>query len=117
MSENKLGARGEGQEQKSLQHVTALVFVDVTDVAELVVAHGGFEELAAIVADARLAELEGEEGLLVWAGIDKQRGAIVVCFCLHGVFFFEEKAHDADVDTKFICVRGRSVRVRVLMRR
>lgn len=50
---------------EDVQHVPALFFIDLPDIAEFVVSASSFEELSAVVADARLAEFELEQGLFV----------------------------------------------------
>lgn len=60
--------RNDGNEIHSgghTQHMSSLLLVDLGHPAKLVESAGCLEELAAVVADPGLAELERQEGLFV----------------------------------------------------
>ena len=68
---------------------------------------GCFEELAAVIANARLAELEGQQGLPILCCVCKQRCTVVEPLRLYGVFIFQQQTYDAHVYAQFLLIRER----------
>lgn len=73
----------------NIQHMFALLFVDLRDPAEFMVPAGSLEELPAIVTDTRLAKLELQQCLPLRCAVCEQGSAVVVSFCFDRVFVFE----------------------------
>lgn len=81
--------RRKAEGEMNIQHMFALLFVDLRDPAEFMVPAGSLEELPAIVTDTRLAKLELQQCLSLRCAVCKQGGAVVVPFRLNRVFVFK----------------------------
>ena len=80
-----------------VQHVFPFVLINFANKTQLVIPTRSFQEFPGIVADAGLAELVGKKGLAIPGRMDERGRAIVVRFCLHGIFLLQEKTDDANV--------------------
>ena len=82
---------------ESLQHMLALLFIDLCDPAELVVPTGGLQKLSGIIHNPGLTQLVRQQGCLVVGRMDQEGSTVVVRFCLDIVFVLEEEPDNTNV--------------------
>jgi len=84
--------------------VATLLFINLSDITELVVTARGFEEFAIIITDSSLTEFELKCDFAITFRVYEKSCTIVICLSLYGFFVFQEEPNNSDIDTQFICI-------------